>query len=263
MILNGVETGVTSVGQGGARVILSHCSLAHSGAWKPLLAALPPLRTEAIDLPGHGVTGRDVTRTMERQAADAVLELLGDGPAHLIGHSFGGRVVLRAALDRPEAVASLTLIEPMMFHLLADAGDPLYAVEEAASHVWAKYLEAGDTDGAGREFSKLWGNGAKWEDTPPRQRQYAADRMPLILEAGPEVMGHPPGQMTLDQIAMLPMPVTLFAGEHTRDGATAICRQIAGATGAAFHQIKGAGHMVPITHPGEVARHLAPILTAD
>ncbi|MBB5514099.1 pimeloyl-ACP methyl ester carboxylesterase [Rubricella aquisinus] len=261
MILGGVETGLTRVGQDGPRVILSHCSLAHSGAWKPLLSALPAMRAEALDLPGHGATGRDPARTIERQAADAVLDQLGEGPAHLIGHSFGGRVVLRAALERPDAVASLTLIEPMMFHLLADAGDPLYAEEEAAAGVWATCLEAGDTDGAGRAFSALWGNGARWEDTPERQRRYAADRMHLIREAGPEVMGHPSGQITLSDIAGLPLPITLFAGAETRAGAIAICDLIAGATGAAFHRIPGAGHMVPITHPGAVAQLLTPVLS--
>jgi pimeloyl-ACP methyl ester carboxylesterase len=38
---------------------------------------------------------------------------LGDG-AHLVGHSFGGCVALAAAARRPEAVRSLTLIEPGM-----------------------------------------------------------------------------------------------------------------------------------------------------
>src|SRR5688500_17848974 len=38
--------------------------------------------------------------------------------AHLVGHSYGGVVAARAALNRRDQLASLTLIEPSCFHLL-------------------------------------------------------------------------------------------------------------------------------------------------
>ena len=73
------------------------------------------------DRPGHGrspAPGRP-----DDAAADGVwaAELIGDG-AHLVGHSFGGCVALDAASRRPEAVRSLTLIEPAMQRLAT--GDP-------------------------------------------------------------------------------------------------------------------------------------------
>ncbi|HEY7414375.1 MAG TPA: alpha/beta hydrolase [Ktedonobacteraceae bacterium] len=43
--------------------------------------------------------------------AQDVVTLLGDG-AHLVGHSYGGVVAMLAAALRPQAVRSLTLIEP-------------------------------------------------------------------------------------------------------------------------------------------------------
>uniref|UniRef100_UPI0015775E77 alpha/beta fold hydrolase n=1 Tax=Sphingomonas bacterium TaxID=1895847 RepID=UPI0015775E77 len=53
-----------------------------------------------------------------------VADLLGDdlpgGGAHLVGHSFGGCVALAAAARRPDAVRSLTLIEPGMQKLAID-----------------------------------------------------------------------------------------------------------------------------------------------
>jgi pimeloyl-ACP methyl ester carboxylesterase len=68
------------------------------------------------DRPGHGrspAPGRP-----DDAEADAVwlAELLGDG-AHLVGHSFGGAVALAAAVRRPQAVHSLTVIEPAMLPL--------------------------------------------------------------------------------------------------------------------------------------------------
>ncbi|MEO6570640.1 MAG: alpha/beta hydrolase [Ilumatobacteraceae bacterium] len=65
------------------------------------------------DRPGHGKSP-DPGRPDDADADGAlVAELLGDG-AHLVGHSFGGAVALAAAAQRPEAVRSLTLIEPAM-----------------------------------------------------------------------------------------------------------------------------------------------------
>lgn len=69
------------------------------------------------DRPGHGKSP-DPGRPDDAEADGAwVADLLGDG-AHLLGHSFGGCVALSAAARRPEAVKSLTLIEPAMFQLV-------------------------------------------------------------------------------------------------------------------------------------------------
>ena len=70
------------------------------------------------DRPGHGASPNP------GRADDAVAdgawtaELLGDG-AHLVGHSFGGLVALAATAQRPEAVKSLTLIEPALLKISA------------------------------------------------------------------------------------------------------------------------------------------------
>ena len=54
-----------------------------------------------------------------QQAADAkaVLDHFGIARAHIIGHSYGGITALQLALDGPERVASLTLLEPALFNV--------------------------------------------------------------------------------------------------------------------------------------------------
>lgn len=240
----------------GPRVILSHCSLSHSGAWKPLLSVRPDLDAVALDLPGHGQSETDEGRSPERQAADAVLDILGDGPAHLVGHSFGGRVMARAALERRSAVASLTLIEPMMFHLLEEAGDPLAEDERVASAAYANALATGDREAQARAFMARWGNGVAWEDLPARLRAYAIERIHFIDRSAEDVMGNPPGQMTLSALSSLPGPVRILYGAQTVGAAIGIARHVGRSVGAEPTAIPGAGHMVAITHPVEVARHL-------
>ena len=46
--------------------------------------------------------------------AAALLDHLDVGPAHVVGHSIGGAIALQMALDRPETVHTLVLLEPML-----------------------------------------------------------------------------------------------------------------------------------------------------
>jgi pimeloyl-ACP methyl ester carboxylesterase len=71
------------------------------------------------DRPGHGRSPSPGRPDDAVADAEWVVELLGD-EAHLVGHSFGGVVALAAAARRPEALQSLTLIEPALLGLAAN-----------------------------------------------------------------------------------------------------------------------------------------------
>ena len=257
--LGGVATGLHLTGESGPRVLLSHCSLAHSGAWRGVIAHLGEVRAAALDLPGHGLTSIDPARRPRRQAADALLAQMGEGPVHLVGHSFGGGAVLRAALDRPEAVASLTLIEPMMFFLLPE--ESAIAREEAeATQTYIAAEKAGDAEAAAEAFMTLWGNGTPWSEVPQKLKDYSIARMGFIAASADDVAGRHDGQITLDEIAALNCPVTLIAGARSRPSAIAIVETIGTRISQRPHLIEGAGHMVPITHPEPVAAMIRPLL---
>lgn len=66
-----------------------------------------------VDRRGFGGSPADGRVDFDRDAND-IAGLLGDG-AHLVGHSYGGVVSLLAAGLHPEAVRSLTVIEPPAF----------------------------------------------------------------------------------------------------------------------------------------------------
>ncbi|CAH2600421.1 Dihydrolipoyllysine-residue acetyltransferase component of acetoin cleaving system [Rhodovastum atsumiense] len=80
---------------------------------QPALAG--QVRVIALDLPGHGGSSKQVGAGDLAALSGALLAFLAakDIPrAHLVGHSLGGAVALRTALDKPAHVASLTLIAP-------------------------------------------------------------------------------------------------------------------------------------------------------
>jgi 3-oxoadipate enol-lactonase len=92
--------------------VLVHSGITDSGEWdavRPLLARAH--RVAAPDLPGFGSTP---LRPGEVSLGDCVLESF-DGPAALVGTSYGGRAVLEAALAAPERVTKLVLIDANPF----------------------------------------------------------------------------------------------------------------------------------------------------
>jgi pimeloyl-ACP methyl ester carboxylesterase len=77
---------------------------------------------------------------MARQAAAcrALLHHLGAEPAHVVGHSFGGCIALQLALDAPEVVHSLAVLEP---GLMVGASGQSY--REALLQNMRRYREVG------------------------------------------------------------------------------------------------------------------------
>lgn len=72
-------------------------------------------RALALDLPGHGGSGKELADPSLAGLADAVAGFMAavlSGPVHLVGHSLGGAIALHLAQSLPGQVASLTLICP-------------------------------------------------------------------------------------------------------------------------------------------------------
>jgi pimeloyl-ACP methyl ester carboxylesterase len=73
-------------------------------------------RVEVPDRRGFGDSPDTAQSDWEVDAED-IAALLDQEPAHLVGHSYGGVVAMVAAILRPDAVLSLTLIEPSALHV--------------------------------------------------------------------------------------------------------------------------------------------------
>jgi pimeloyl-ACP methyl ester carboxylesterase len=66
-----------------------------------------------VDLPGHGRSSKQSTWPRISCFAEDIADLirtLGLGPTHVVGLSLGGTVAMQLALDNPEVVNSLTLV---------------------------------------------------------------------------------------------------------------------------------------------------------
>ena len=242
-------------GQGARKAVMIHCSLAHSGAWAALAGQLSDrLTMTAFDLPGHGrgpdwTPGQDLHAQSTRMAAD----LVAGGPADLIGHSFGATVALRVALEHPEAVRSLVLIEPVLFAAAHAAGDPAFAAHMRDTAAVDAAWEAGDTDAATRHFIALWGAGTSWDALPEAQRAYMAARIGFIPATAGVLADDSAGLLAPGRLEALRCPVLIVTGTGSPSVMPAIARALAARLSHAQRvDVPGAAHMAPITHPQEV-----------
>lgn len=251
----GVETHWRVFGTGPVPALALHCSLAHGVAWSPLAQHVPDLTITAPDFLGHGKSadwdGRgDFHSVATRQAMD----FLGQEPLHLIGHSFGATVALRLALEKPEAVASLTLFEPVLFCAARAAGSDTYAAYIAAQAPFDAALRAGRKEQAAEAFQAIWGRGEKWQDTPAVQRDYITARIGLIAAQDPALIADAAGLLSFGRLESLGIPVLLAEGAESPPVIDAINAELARRLPQVQRAVvAGAGHMLPLTHAADCA----------
>lgn len=110
---------VLTAGETGPPVLMIHGASANAHEFTATLAPRleRDMRVLMADRPGHGYSDRlpnsDALAT-QAAAMAAVLEAQAPGErAVIVGHSFGGAVALRLALDRPDLVSGLVLLAPV------------------------------------------------------------------------------------------------------------------------------------------------------
>jgi lipase len=239
---------------GGLPAVLVHCFMGHSGNWAGMLGAMEvPLEACAVDLPSHGRSGAWVAGSGDLQGQVAQhLDSIITAPSVLIGHSFGGSVVLRHALERRSNVQGVVLIEPVLF--AAARNEPEAAGHAAAEAGIDAALARGDPAGAARLFLQMNDPGSDWDALPARARDTFTRQILLLRETVLQVRDDRPGLVAAGRLEGIDFPVLLIRGSQTPAIFHAIHRvlerRIPSVEAAV---VEGAGHMVPISHPAQTA----------
>jgi pimeloyl-ACP methyl ester carboxylesterase len=213
-------------------------------------------RVLAPDLLGYGRNApwprnAAIAADQELGVIQALLDVAGQ-PVHLVGHSYGGTVALNAARRFPRRVASLSLIEPVAFHLLrhADESEGWDEIAALAERHLALVSEGRDA-AAAEAFITYWTGPKVWQQMSDAARDSATRsavkvaaewRLMFALEADP------------DATAGIEAPTLLVCGGRTRTPARRVVEILCQTLPHAHHyEIADAGHMSPLTHPAEVA----------
>ena len=245
-------------GTGARPAVLLHCSLAHSGAWAGLAGALAPnLQMTAFDLPGHGRSAdwdgaSDYHHLSTQIAASFLTE-----PVDLIGHSFGATVALRLAVEQPQKLRSLTLIEPVFFAVAAQDSPEVFSNAQPHMDAVKHALAQGDCVEAARIFVGVWGDGRPWEELSDRYKDGLVQRI-HIIEATEGALYYDTARLLasggLDSVET---PTLLMHGAQSEPIIPVIN---AGLAQRLRHsttvEIADASHMMPLSHPHDCAENI-------
>jgi 3-oxoadipate enol-lactonase len=226
--------------------------------WDPQVGPLATrFRVVRYDCRGFGGSGPLDPAVGYTHAGDliALLDHLGIDRAVLAGLSFGGRVVMQAALAAPERVAGLILLDAVLDGVPWDPGSA-QALDETARQAKARGVQAGRD---------------AWLAHPLFA---AARRQPAVASSltamvggypGQHWTGHDPHQQTgpdpIDVLEHMTMPVLVAVGEQDvpcfLEMSAVLARRI---PGAGYRVVTGAGHMINMESPAEVNELLAGFL---
>lgn len=223
--------------------------MGNASYWGPIARHLADLvQFTAPDLPGHGQSPAweggppDFHTYVTRSVAPLITR-----PLDLIGHSLGATVALRIAVAAPEAVRSLTLIEPVLFAAVPEA--------EGFQQMTAVHTQiaSGAREQAVQDFLSVWG-GLDWAHQTPASKARLLRQIDLVA-AGNDALLHDSGRILRDGgLEAIDAPVLLIMGEDSPPVIPAIAEALAARlpdVGRAV--LPGAAHMLPITHPRQTA----------
>lgn len=256
---DGVDIVTESRGEGRPPLLLLHGFTGSRIDWDDVVDGVAGGRTVVtMDHRGFGEstnTGAMADYTFDHLVADvvAVIDRLGLAPVQLLGHSMGGVIAMRVALEHPGLLASLVLMDtgaassggiPLEFiDPLADVGrtQGMAAAAAIAAQAIADAGVSGATPAARQRLE------TKWTQMDPEA--FAA--FARELNTYPSL---------LDGLATLELPVTILVGEN--DGLmTASAAMHAAIPGSELVVFANAGHSPQEDVPGEwiaaVGAHLS------
>lgn len=249
----------------GPPVVCIHSNGATSGQWRALSDLLAPkYRVLLPDSYGSGKSpewpsDRKITLHDEVALLEPVFRKAG-APMVVVGHSYGGAIALRAAIENPDRVRALVLYEPTLFSLIeAEGPSPNDAdgIRDTVARA-AAALDAGDEDAAARHFIDFWMGEGSWARTSERSKPGIAASVRNVRRWAHALMTEP---TPLPEFRALDMPVLYMIGEHTPHSAKGVARRLV----PALRKVKqvefaGLGHMGPIIHPDKVNAVIAEFL---
>lgn len=225
---------------GSPPLVLIHGAGGSQMGWHLHLRRLPGVNVIALDLPGHGKSSGEGKQSI-RDYARSISQFLLQAKVYqciLVGHSLGGMIALQTTIDYPDQVLGTMVVS-------ASAECPI--PEEVIQGLLNPLLHSGSMDWL---VERLAGGsaGTRWVDAT--RRAVSQTRTGVLY--GDLTACH---KANLNkELHKIKTPVWVCAGEHDRFFPPRAARVMAGRIGdARYFGIHGAGHLIPLEKPDEIA----------
>jgi pimeloyl-ACP methyl ester carboxylesterase len=214
--------------------------------------ARPGRRTVAVDQRGqYESVGPDDPEayTVKQLAADllGLLDALGAGPVHLVGHSFGGLVARAAVLERPDVARSLTL--------MCSGPEALTGPRVELLPMLAPVLAEGGMSALADAVEALGADDPRTQALSPQVRAFLRTRM---LASAPAALIGMAAALTgepdrVDELRGTGLPLLVLHGEDDDAWSPAVQAEMAGRLGARHVVVRDAMHSPAVENPGDTA----------
>jgi pimeloyl-ACP methyl ester carboxylesterase len=256
LVTGGLRIHVQEEGKG-EPVVLVHSSGMSSAQWRKLAGAVAAAsyRALVLDLIGYGKSDpwpaeRDFDLSRDVDAVLAAMEAAGPR-VHLVGHSYGGLLALKAAAKDRSRVASLSVYEPVAFGVLHSKNDREGLADVASVEGESFFDEqVGGTEPWLRAFIDYWNGPGGWDRLPAAARDafLAVGRKTFL-----EVRSLSRDRAPHTDYARIDAPTLVLSGASS----TVAARHVAAILEdtlphARLSLVEGAGHMGPLTHANDV-----------
>ena len=246
---NDVKINYIEQGAGDEAIVFVHGGAGSIGNWREVLERLPKeCHAYALDQRGHGQSEKPGSYQITEFAKDihAFSRELGMGRFTYVGHSMGGTVGLRFALDHPEVLKTMVLVAhwPVNEWMTPDMQAPLLAMG------FDDYPSAMKSIMGSPEM--LRGTVGQMFATPPSEELWnelvndaiATDPAAIVdcftwmLSSGLE-----------PRLGDIRVPTLVMAGAKDATPVDAVRRDANGIRGCRFEVFEDSGHFVPIERP--------------
>lgn len=167
---------------------------------------------------------------------------------HLVGHSYGGAIALKAALARQERVRCLVLYEPVLFSVLLQEAPESAAAREIRAVAEDTLRMEGEA--AAQRFIDYWMGEGTWSALPASRRTALVGAISLQK---PEWHSAFADSTPLHAYRAIDVPTLLMTGSASTAAARAVAALLARTLAqVTLEELPAARHMAPVTHPQDV-----------